>query len=100
MEGVRSVCDRILIGNRGWPGTCNIDQAGLEFGPVFLLLPLGYRDYVPEPLALKVSYFESPPGDAVCAECSSYGYCVDHEVCRILHLLQVLCLTRSFSLYP
>lgn len=60
MQGVCSVCDRILIGNRGWPGTCNTDQAGLEFGPVFLLLPLGYWVYVPEPLALKVSYFESP----------------------------------------
>lgn len=52
--------DRVMIGNCGWPRTCNVDQTSLEPGAIFLLLLLGYWNFVHEPLALEVSIFESP----------------------------------------
>lgn len=49
-----------MIGYCGWPRTCNVDQTSLETGALFLLLPLGYWNFVREPLALEVSVFVSP----------------------------------------
>ena len=37
--------DRILLPILGWPGTCYVDQAGLELTEIYLPLPPKYWDY-------------------------------------------------------